>query len=37
MDEVHGDGLAELNDNGTFDIEFRHHLGDEAELKTRRW
>jgi hypothetical protein len=37
MDEVRGDGSAELNDDGTLDIEFRYHLGDEAELKARRW
>ena len=37
MDEVRGDGSAELNDDGTLDIEFRYHLGDEAELKARPW
>ncbi len=37
MDEVRGDGSAELNDDGTLKIEFRYHLGDEAELKARPW
>ena len=37
MDEVRGDGAAELNNDGTLDIEFRYHLGDEAELKARPW
>ena len=37
MDEVRGDGSAELNDDGTLDIEFRYHLGDEVELKARSW
>ncbi len=37
MDEVRGDGSAELNDDGSLDIEFRYHLGDEAELKARPW
>ncbi len=37
MHEVRGDGSAELNDDGTLDIAFRYHLGDEAELKACRW
>ncbi len=37
MDEVRGDGSAELNDDGTLNIEFRYHFGDEAELKARPW
>lgn len=26
-----------FNGDGTLDIEFRYHLGDEAELKARPW
>jgi hypothetical protein len=37
MDEVMGSGNAELNDDDTIDIEFCFHLGDEAQLKARRW
>lgn len=37
MDEVTGSGSAELNDDGTIDIEFSYHLGDEAQLKASRW
>jgi hypothetical protein len=37
MDEVRGDGSAELNDDGTLDIDFRYHLGDEAEFKAHPW
>ncbi len=37
MDEVDGDGAAELEDDGSLSIEFRYHLGDEAEFKARRW
>ena len=37
MDEVTGSGSAELNDDGTLSIEFAYNLGDEAELKARRW
>jgi hypothetical protein len=36
MDEVSGDGSAELDDDGDLEIEFRFHLADEAELKARR-
>lgn len=35
MDEVSGDGAAEIEDDGTLDIEIRFHLGDKAELKAR--
>jgi hypothetical protein len=33
MDEVTGTGSAELNDDGTIEIAFAYHLGDEAILK----
>jgi hypothetical protein len=36
MDEVTGTGSAELNDNGTLEIEVTYHLGDEAILKAER-
>jgi hypothetical protein len=36
MDEVTGSGSAELLDDGTLEIEFAHHLGDEALLKAER-
>jgi hypothetical protein len=36
MDEVTGTGSAELNDDGTLEIEFAYHLGDEAVLKAER-
>ncbi len=36
MDEISGDGAAEIDDDGTLDIEIRFRLGDEAELKARR-
>jgi hypothetical protein len=36
MDEVSGDGSAELLDNGTIEIEFAYHNGDEAVLKAKR-
>jgi hypothetical protein len=32
-DEVKGTGSAELNDDGTIEIEIAYHLGDEAILK----
>jgi hypothetical protein len=35
MDEVSGDGSAELNDDGTIEIEFASHNGDEAVLKAK--
>ena len=33
MDEVTGDGSAELLDDGSLEIEFNRHPGDEAVLK----
>jgi hypothetical protein len=33
MDEITGTGSAELNDDGTIEIAFAYHLGDEAVLK----
>ena len=36
MDEVSGSGSAELLDDGTLEIEFAYHLGDEAVLKAKR-
>ncbi len=33
MDEVSGDGSAELLDDGSLEIEFAYHHGDEAVLK----
>ena len=36
MDEVNGSGSAELQDDGTLEIEFAYHLGDEATLKAVR-
>jgi len=36
MDEVSGSGSAELLDDGSIEIEFAYHLGDEAVLKARR-
>ena len=36
MDEVSGSGSAELGDDGTLEIEFAYHLGDEAVLKAKR-
>ncbi len=36
MDEVSGSGSAELIDDGSIEIEFAYHLGDEAVLKARR-
>ena len=35
MDEVHGSGNAELLDDGTLEIEFAYHNGDEAILKAK--
>ncbi len=35
-DEIHGAGSAELNDDGSIEIEFAYHLGDEAVLKAER-
>ena len=36
MDEVGGSGSAELHDDGSLEIEFAYHLGDEAVLKAVR-
>jgi hypothetical protein len=36
MDEVSGSGSAELDANGTLEIELSFHLGDDAVLKARR-
>ena len=36
MDEVSGTGSAELNDDGTLEVAFAYHLGDEAVLKADR-
>lgn len=35
MDEVHGSGNAELLDDGTLEIEFAYHNGDEATLNAK--
>ena len=37
MEEVSGDSSAELDDDWTMTIEIRFHLGDEAQIKARRW
>ena len=34
-DEVEGEGTAELMDDGTIEIEFAYHNGDEAVLKAK--
>ncbi len=36
MDEVAGDGHAELLDDGSIEITFAFHNGDEAVLKAKR-
>ena len=36
MDEVSGTGSAELQPDGSLQIEFEYHLGDEAILKAVR-
>lgn len=36
MDEVSGEGTAELLDDGSIEIEFDYHNGDEAVLKAKR-
>jgi hypothetical protein len=36
MDEVSGDGSADLLDDGTIEIEFAFRNGDEAVLKAKR-
>ena len=35
-DEVSGEGTAELLDDGSIEIEFDYHNGDEAVLKAKR-
>jgi hypothetical protein len=35
-DQVEGEGTAELLDDGTIEIEFASHNGDEAVLKAKR-
>ncbi len=35
-DEVQDEGTAELLDDGTIEIEFAYHNGDEAVLKAKR-
>lgn len=35
LDEVHGDGHAELLDDSTMEITFAYHNGNEAILKAR--
>ncbi len=36
MDEVRGSGSAELQDDGTLEIEFAYQHGDEATLRAKR-
>jgi hypothetical protein len=36
MDEVTGDGSADLLDDGSIEIKFAYHNGDEAILKAKR-
>lgn len=36
MDEVRGSGSAELQEDGTLEIEFAYHRGDEATLNAER-
>ena len=35
-DQVEGEGTAELLEDGTIEIEFAYHNGDEAVLKAKR-
>ena len=35
-DQVEGEGTAELLHDGTIEIEFAYHNGDEAVLKAKR-
>ena len=37
MDEVNGDGSAEIGDDDALKIEIQFHRGDEAAMKARRW
>jgi hypothetical protein len=36
MDEVSGDGSAELLDDGSIEIEFAYHDRDQAVIKAKR-
>lgn len=36
MDEASGDGSAKLLDDGTIEITFAYHNGDQAILKAKR-
>ena len=36
MDQVEGDGSAELLDDGSIEIEFAYRNGDEAVLKAKQ-
>jgi hypothetical protein len=36
MDDVSGSRSAELNEDGSLEIELSFHLGDDAVLKARR-
>lgn len=36
MNEVRGSGSAQRQDDGTLEIEFAYHLGDEATLTAQR-
>jgi hypothetical protein len=37
MDQVDGDGWAELQEDGTLEGQFCFHQGDEANFIARRW
>jgi hypothetical protein len=37
MDEASGDGFAQLEDDGSLNVEIAFHLGDEATFKARKW
>ena len=37
MDQVRGDGDAQLEDDGYISAEIRFHRGDEAAFTARRW
>ena len=37
MDEAHGDGWAELQEDGSLAGEIRFHNGDESRFVARRW
>ncbi len=37
MDEAHGEGWAELQDDGSLVGEIRFHNGDESGFTARRW